>query len=70
MDWNGSDLLLFRYIVKGGFPFPAAGVMSPEVEDLIRPFLVAIGFLSSLELNKSITTIKTNKPTCCKTTSS
>jgi hypothetical protein len=31
MDWNGSDLLLFRYIVKGGFPFPAAGVMSPEV---------------------------------------
>jgi serine/threonine protein kinase len=38
---DGMDQIsLFRYIVKGGFQFPAAGVMSPEVEDLIRRFLV------------------------------
>jgi serine/threonine protein kinase len=38
---EGMDqIALFRFIVKGGFQFPAAAIMSPEVEDLISKFLV------------------------------
>ena len=38
---EGMDqITLFRYICKGQFRFPPAGVMSMEVEDLLQRFLV------------------------------